>query len=126
MLICQKEAWKALPRYGNLLKVALRKDDMKEPERMRASGAGKEVTEKKSRPFAGVGFSGWLKATPVAMSRTCLGTRAEQFWTRAYWHGCPCSSRAALRQSEVQVAWQAQHSGSLRVDCVASTAVLYV
>ena len=61
----------------------------------------------KVQPSAGVGFSGWLKATPVAASdgrrvRDGLGTGSR----RDHWHG-----RAHFRKA--QILWQAQHFGKV-------------
>ena len=68
----------------------------------------------KVQPSAGFGFSGWLKATPVAASdgdglgtvsgraRDGLGTGSR----RDHWHG-----RAHFRK--VQISWQAQHFGKV-------------
>ena len=63
----------------------------------------------KVQPSAGFGFSGWLKATPVAASDgDGLGTGSGRARgsRRDHWHG-----RAHFRK--VQISWQAQHFGKV-------------
>ena len=80
----------------------------------------------KVQPSAGFGFSGWLKATPVAASDgDDLGTGSGRAWdglapgplarTRTLSQGSIFVAGAAFRQGRVQISWQVHHFRQVKI-----------
>ena len=83
-------------------------------ENMRARVAGNRNREKE-QPSAGFGFSGWLKATPVATGTFSQGK--HRFRGRGSIFAGSSTyfvAGAALLQGQVQISWQAQHFRKVR------------